>query len=95
MWTQVTEIALDCNQLSPRELAVRFTDEKCYFVSEASVYPLLKSQDLITSPAYKSHTGSQTALFTLRRHTAEIHRAALCDRGENHDPGKDVEKDLT
>ncbi len=39
-------------ELSPRELAVRFTDEKNYFVSEASVYRLLKAHDLITSPAY-------------------------------------------
>ena len=35
-----------------RELAVRFTDEEKYFVSEASVYRLLKAHDLITSPAY-------------------------------------------
>jgi putative transposase len=31
---------------------VRFTDEKRYFVSEATVYRLLKTHDLITSPAY-------------------------------------------
>jgi len=31
---------------------VRFTDEQRYFVSEATVYRLLKAQDLITSPAY-------------------------------------------
>jgi RNA-directed DNA polymerase len=31
---------------------VRFTDEQKYFVSEASVYRLLKAHDLITSPAY-------------------------------------------
>ena len=31
---------------------MRFTDEKKYFVSEASVYRLLKAHDLITSPAY-------------------------------------------
>ena len=31
---------------------MRFTDEKRYFVSEASVYRLLKAYDLITSPAY-------------------------------------------
>lgn len=36
----------------PRELAVRFTDERKYFVSEASVYRLLKAHDLITSPVY-------------------------------------------
>jgi hypothetical protein len=38
--------------LSPRELAVRFTDTESYFVSEASVYRLLKAHDLITSPAF-------------------------------------------
>ena len=38
--------------MSPRELAVTFTDSKGYFVSEASVYRLLKAHDLITSPAY-------------------------------------------
>ena len=31
---------------------MRFTDERQYFVSEASVYRLLKAHDLITSPAY-------------------------------------------
>lgn len=31
---------------------MRFTDEKRYFVSEATVYRLLKAHDLITSPAY-------------------------------------------
>jgi putative transposase len=31
---------------------VRFTDERHYFMSEASVYRLLKAQDLIPSPAY-------------------------------------------
>jgi putative transposase len=31
---------------------VRFTDTETYFVSEASVYRLLKSLDLITSPAF-------------------------------------------
>ena len=45
-------MALEHSELSPRELAVRFTDERGYFVSEATVYRLLKSQDLITSPAY-------------------------------------------
>ena len=38
--------------MSPRELAVRFTDTENYFVSEASVYRLLKAHDLITSPAF-------------------------------------------
>ena len=45
-------MALEQSELSPRELAVRFTDERQYFVSEATVYRLLKAHDLITSPAY-------------------------------------------
>ena len=49
---QIVDLALDQPELSPRELAVRFTDEEKYFVSEASVYRLLKAHDLITSPAY-------------------------------------------
>ena len=49
---EVIDMALDIPELSPRELAVRFTDEKSYFVSESSVYRLLKAHDLITSPAF-------------------------------------------
>src|SRR5450631_4533873 len=49
---QIVELALDEPELSPREVATRFTDVKKYFVSEASVYRLLKAHDLITSPAY-------------------------------------------
>ena len=49
---QILQLALDETALSPRELAVRFTDTKSYFVSEASVYRLLKAHDLITSPAF-------------------------------------------
>ena len=49
---RIVDLVLDVPELSPRELAIRFTDaEKC-FVSEASVYRLLKSIDLITSPAF-------------------------------------------
>ena len=39
---QIIELALEQSELSPRELAVRFTDERRYFVSEATVYRLLK-----------------------------------------------------
>jgi len=49
---QIVEMALEHSELSPRELAVRFTDERQYFVSEATVYRLLKAHDLITSPAF-------------------------------------------
>src|SRR5205085_7315653 len=49
---QIIALALDQPELSPRELAVHFTDTQGYFVSEASVYRLLKAHDLITSPAF-------------------------------------------
>ena len=48
----VLDMALDRPELSPRELAVTFVDEKAQFVSESSVYRLLKAQGLIASPAY-------------------------------------------
>ena len=49
---QIVDLALEEPELSPRELAVRFTDTTGYFVSEASVYRILKAHDLITSPAF-------------------------------------------
>ena len=49
---RIVRLALDEPGLSPRELAVRFTDCEGYFVSEASVYRLLKAHDLIASPAF-------------------------------------------
>jgi len=49
---QVLDMALERPVLSPRELAVTFTDERAYFVSEASVYRLLRAHGLITSPAF-------------------------------------------
>ena len=49
---RIVDLALERPELSPRELAVSFTDTQGYFVSEASVYRLLKVHDLITSPAF-------------------------------------------
>ena len=49
---ELLDMALDIPEFSPRELAVRFTDAKSYFVSESSVYRLLKAHDLISSPAF-------------------------------------------
>jgi transposase InsO family protein len=48
----IVDLALEKPALSPREIAVTYTDEKERFVSESTVYRLLKAQDLITSPAY-------------------------------------------
>jgi len=49
---KVVKLALEETELSPRELAVTFTDTEKYFISEASVYRILKAHDLITSPAF-------------------------------------------
>ena len=49
---RIIRLALDEPALSPRELALRFIDTEGYFVSEASVYRLLKAHDLIASPAF-------------------------------------------
>src|SRR5258705_11111398 len=49
---RIVGMSLDVPELSPRELATRFTDTEGYFVSESSVYRLLKAHDLITSPAF-------------------------------------------
>src|SRR5919107_1518826 len=49
---RILELALAEPELSPRELAVRFTDRERYCVSEASVYRLLAAHDLVASPAF-------------------------------------------
>ena len=48
----VVDFALEYEDLAPRELAVKYTDEKRYFVSESSVYRILSAEDLITAPAH-------------------------------------------
>jgi putative transposase len=48
----VVEVALDHPALSPRELAVKITDEQQIFISESSVYRILKAKGLITTPAH-------------------------------------------
>jgi len=48
----VVHSALELPDKSPRELAWHMTDTQGYFISESSIYRILKSFDLITSPAY-------------------------------------------
>jgi transposase InsO family protein len=50
---QIMELALEHPEESSRQLAYRFIDEKGYFVSESSVYRLLKRFDLLQSPAFE------------------------------------------
>ena len=50
---QIVNLALEYPDESPRQLTYRFIDEKVYFVSESSVYRILKGYDLIESPAFE------------------------------------------
>ena len=52
MRARVIETALAHTELSPRELACRMTDREGEYLSESSVYRILKAADLIESPAY-------------------------------------------
>jgi putative transposase len=56
---EVVEIALDMPEKSPRELAWHIVDHEAYFISESSVYRILKAYDLITSPAYEIVSAGQ------------------------------------
>ena len=49
---RLVEVALEKPELSARELAWHITDNEGYFISERSVYRILKDFDLVTSPAY-------------------------------------------
>jgi len=49
---QIVAIALKQPDQSPRQLACHITDKYGYYISESSVYRILKSYDLIPSPAY-------------------------------------------
>ena len=49
---KVVEVALERPELSPRQVAWRITDHEGYFISESSVYRILKGFDLVTSPDY-------------------------------------------
>ncbi len=50
---RVVELALDRPDLSCRELAWHIIDQEGWFISESSVYRILKSRGLVTTPAYK------------------------------------------
>ena len=48
--TKVIEVALDRSEDSPREVATFMTDNSGHFISESSVYRILKAVNVITSP---------------------------------------------
>lgn len=49
----IVDLALQRTDLSPRQIAFRYTEHERYFVSESSVYRILKSYDLIASPVFE------------------------------------------
>ncbi|MCB0027621.1 MAG: IS3 family transposase [Anaerolineales bacterium] len=55
----VVEVALAQPDLSPRQLAWQITDNEEYFISESSVYRILKDYDLIQSPAFELITAAE------------------------------------
>lgn len=61
------DIALKYPEKSPRELAWYITDTQGYFISESSVYRILKSYDLITSPHYIVMTAGNTFKHPTKR----------------------------
>ena len=54
----VVEVALEHTDKSPRQLAWHITDTEAYFISESSVYRILKGFDLVTSPVFQLVTAS-------------------------------------
>ena len=48
----VIDVALEAPELSSRELAHKITDEQGIFISESSVYRILKKSGLVTAPSH-------------------------------------------
>jgi putative transposase len=55
---RVVATALERPELTPRELACYITDTYGYYISESSVYRILKVHDLVASPAYRVITAA-------------------------------------
>jgi putative transposase len=64
---KVVETALEHPEKSPRELAWHITDTRGYYISESSVYRILKAHDLISSPAYTVLSASDAFAQPTRR----------------------------
>ena len=60
------EFALEHEALSTRELGVKYTDEKRYFVSESAAHWILKEADLITAPDHEKPCHFRKLLSALR-----------------------------
>jgi len=67
---RVVEFALEKPELSPRELAHHITDNQRWFISESTVYRILKSHGLVTSPAFVLMAASDS----FRDKTSHVHQ---------------------
>ena len=56
---EIADLALEYPEEPPRQIAYRFIEEKQYFVSESSVYRILKGYDLIENPAFEVITAKE------------------------------------
>ena len=56
---RVTEVAKQYPERSCREIACLVTDKYGYFISESSVYRILKARGLVSSPAYRVISASE------------------------------------
>ena len=56
----VVDVALDIPEFSCRELATHLTDHHKLFISESSVYRILKARGLITAPAFMTLSASDS-----------------------------------
>ena len=57
---KVVEIALDKPELSSREVAWYITDNLNYYISESSVYRILKENGLISTPSFRIMSASDS-----------------------------------
>ncbi len=57
---KVVEIALEQSELSPREVAWYITDTYSYYISESSVYRILKANGLISTPSFRIMSASDS-----------------------------------
>ena len=57
--SEVVEMALDFPEESCRGVACKMTDQREYYISESSVYRILKSHGLVTAPAFDTMPASK------------------------------------
>ena len=76
---RVVDAALAAPERTPRELAWAFTDREGPFLSESSVYRILKAYDLITSPAF-------VVLSAVKTFAHPTHRTAPTSSGRPTSP---------